>query len=220
MTTNNDQAPANQDTPPNDNGQKLLAGKFKTPEELEAAYQEATRGFSQVSEENNRLNRYISLMDAAPPQSNGTPGYVSVDQGEETEEAKFRRIAREEANAVRAQVQQGADLEKQFFEKYDDLKGQDKLVLICTTELRQELNSMGKRMPVPMFMEEVAARTRAELRKIRGDQNTPPHVQGGSQTGPNPPRRGPSEELSEEQRTQDAINERRKLKLQRMSRKG
>lgn len=203
MTDENTLAPENQDTPP----EKLYGGKYKTPEELEAAYQESVRVQSQIAEENDRMQRYIALMDQPPAQPNNDV----PPNGEEDEIPEpVKRYVHKQLTVREQKILESGKIEKLYFSKYPDHEGEQDLVLFHAMKFNQE--NAGRHIPVEKRVEEVGRRVQIHMDRIRKADKTPPHVEGGSSAGR--PARGaaPKAPESEEERLRAFIAESKRQK--------
>lgn len=206
------QAPENQDTPQD----RIYGGKFKTPEELEAAYQESVRSQSHLSEENDRLSRYITLMDQ-PRRGESQESYVPTQNGDEEEVPAHVKTYVEKAISEKTRrLQEANDLESKFFADYPDLADERDLVLFHATTYRRELG--GRYVSPDMVAGEVAKRTRAHLERIRKGTRSVPHVEGGSKGTAPAKRQEQDESADENQRLRAYMVESRAKKLKQVQR--
>lgn len=204
-------APENQDTPTNE---KLYGGKYKTPEELEQAYQEAERLKSQLAEENDRMSRYISLMDQPRPEGTNTGNEYTPPEDEIPEPVKKyiqATLDARETSYIRAQ-----ETERKFYEDNPDLVGHEDLVLLHATKVRSE--PAGRRLTVQDAAKETARRVRTQIETIRRADRTVPHVEGGSSGERTTKRVAPEPEMTEEQRLKVYLQETRSHKNKQLGR--
>jgi hypothetical protein len=206
--------PENQDKAP-----EMIGGKFKSVDELWTAYQESERTRNQYAEENDRMTRFIGMMDQAPAKTQEYPQQQVSDYqsmpAEGTVDLKTidaivdRKIA-ERVSREKSAAAESKRLEDKFFTDHPDLREHEELVLFHTAKYKAELG--GRPVSVEKMMADVAARTTAHIKQIREGDRVPPHLEGGSRgerlTGPKP-----TKEPNEAERLQDFIAEDRKQKL-------
>lgn len=206
---NEPQDPATQDTPP-----KLYGGKFKTPEELEAAYQESVKSHSQIAEENDRMQRYIALMDRETP---APPAPDEPPVEEEEVPPVVKKYVERALTQKEIQIRKARELETEFFSKHKDLVGQDKLVLLHTQELRSDPTT--RTMSMPQIMDEVAKRVRTHIEQIRQNGHEPPPRSTGGSHGEKPTATRNQAPASDADTLSDYMQEERERKTKQMARR-
>lgn len=203
------------ETPPAPAGtpERLYAGKYKTVEEMEAAYGEAQRKITEEAERGKRLEALLftpSPQQFAPPvpqpppapayqpqydaAGNQIPDYVS--------RAEAERIADERAQRYVGQTMQGYQAQQQwretFWRDHPDLKDSDMLVKAVYNEVAQRYAYLPPdRLPaaMPLILDETAKKTREEISRIkataraeiqRADAQRAAGQTPGTTTPPNP----------------------------------
>lgn len=181
-------------TPPDggNTGDKLLAGKYKSPEELEKAYLEAQK---KITEDGERLKRAEELLtayvgtnpptankpDSPPAPAGAVSDYSKILENPEGVLKKVKEDATSEALVMFNKQQQVADARREiqsvFYKQNPDLAEHQGIVTVFADEVAKT----SPNLPLNQAMEQVAEKTRAYIAKIRGSGNEPPspHVGGG-----------------------------------------
>jgi hypothetical protein len=162
---------------------KRWAGKYDSPDALEAAYLEAQRKITEESERRARLEALL-LAPTAPeaPVSPGHPTVPTVEApGEFITREEAIRLAEERAEArMRAWQQQWHQAQQitqeqaywrdEFFRRHPDLKDDLDIVQLKTAEVAQRYAHLPLptlRAMMPTVLDEIATKSRERLGEIK-----------------------------------------------------
>ena len=193
------QPPADKPEADDKGKETLLAGKFKTPAELEKGYVEAEKSVTSATERANRaeelLNAYIVGQGNNPPPSTPPPpaaahvsDYTNVLTDPVATLNKVKADATKEAVESLMAVQQRIEIQRaakeQFYKTYPDLAGSE----IIVGHFAEEVSRQKPNLSLETAMKEVADRAKIYLGKIRDAGKEPPLAVGGGGGGgrPNP----------------------------------
>ncbi len=183
--------------------EKLLAGKYKTPEELEKAYQESIEYANKLKEINDSLSASLSAIQlemeqiAKPPENdqNLNPPLQNMGQPKsDSQELELDKpLTRKEFLALLEQQEQlkqqvfkkQKELYDRFWNTYKDLEGFEDIVKIMTEQVYSDEKYIRElqRGETKQAYEEIAKRARQRIAEIKKSKvNMPVTMPPGNNT--------------------------------------
>jgi len=224
-----------QDKSAEETKEKLLAGKFKSPEDLENAYQELERHKAEMAEQLAQSKRMLSLLEVdggtaksdfvpvqqpapAAPADNTfkydgddeelKPIYQALDHWSKDLEQKLLGKTQAQIAAIEGQRQ----AKEKFYRENADLADYGDLVDYEAEKVVQMVGYPKTDAAKDKLSKEVASRVRERINKIRGTAEGGKellHVESGRSTSPTPKIATPEEkEVSEEEALAQYVRER------------
>lgn len=191
-----EKTPETQDT----SEEELLLGKYKSQEEMEAAFKEMERKQTELSEALDREQRLNSLLASEEKQEPEVQAEdVNLTEYFDEDQAKiFQKALKAEREKIISQTQQYVQAavsnletkrtnEDKFYREYKELRGFEREVDEEASRLAQELGDRRNRIPFETLAQEVAKRTKARLaeQRVRLSKSTL-HVEGAASKEPEP----------------------------------
>lgn len=184
--------------------QELIAGKFKSQEELVKAYEEAEKRTTELSESLDREQRLNHLLASEEkletPEPDEPVQYAPLTNVFDEDQANaFQSALKSHQDNILKQTQRlihqavtsvesRRQATEKFYGQYPELKGFEREVDEEADRLTRELGERVQRVPFERLAQEVASRTKSRLNEAKKRlTKSAMHFEGGEVSEPAPP---------------------------------